>query len=95
MRTYGTAGLAAVLAVLLFGAAATAGTATASFTVRINFVPSMKQAMQAAEIKVRQPDGSYLPLTGQQRERYLEDASSIVMTLRANGDNDVLVRIEF
>lgn len=86
---------AAALMVFALGSAAATGSATASFIVRIDYLPIMKQSMLAAEIKVRQPDGTFVALTPQQRARYVEEPASLLPAVRRGGDSYVVVRIEF
>lgn len=85
----------AVLLVSPLGSAAADGSASATFAVRVQLIPTMQQSMLAADIRVGQADGTLLTLTAQQRARYVEDPIGVLKAVRPDGDSHVVVKVEF
>lgn len=84
----------AVIILVLTELVSAAGTTSASFTVRVQVLPTREQKLMSAQLTVRQPDGSSVTLTREQKAMYIKDPASILQATRPT-DGTVVISVEY
>lgn len=80
---------------LLWNAPAVAGSNGVPVTIRINVVPGREDSLMAADIKLRQPDGTLIVLTAQEKARYIKDPASLKTVAGLHPSGLVVVTVEY
>lgn len=84
----------ALLAFSHAGVALSAST-SATLTVSVTVLPTKAQRLMAAQMSVRQPDGTVLVLNSQQQAQYIANPESLRKHVRGSPGEYVLVTVEY